>query len=131
MSKIQIHFDGHIAKNHQVTIRTLGKTLQHLQSALDRAYIEQKHGHIWKHARMLSEDFTKSDFLVEAPREGGYILSFFSDNPVSKWIVDRVSSALTPAFEQAKQKGLENTQSIQDQLKQKSDQVSSGLVTIS
>ncbi|MFT5594469.1 MAG: putative membrane protein [Oceanicoccus sp.] len=128
MNKIQIHFDGDIAKNHQVSMRTLGRTIFHLQNALDRAYIENKYGSIWKNARMRALDYEESTFLVQEPAEGGYVLDFLANNDVTKKIVDRLASAITPALEQAMQGGEETAQSLSQQIETRKMQIEKEII---
>lgn len=128
MNKIQIHFDGDIAENHQVSMRTLGRTIFHLQNALDRAYIENKYGSIWKHARMRGLDYEETRFLVQEPAEGGYVLDFLAANEVTKRIVDRLATALGPALEQAMQDGEDTAQSLAQQVATKKMQVDKQIV---
>lgn len=116
MNKISIHFDGDIAHNHQVSMRTLGKTLQHLQNAMDRAFIENKYGEVFKHARMRSSDYSETEFLVQEPKEGGYIIDFLSKSETGKKILDRISNAVSPALELAKHEGENEAKTIADQI---------------
>lgn len=128
MNRIQIHFDGDIAVNHQVSMRTLGRTLNHLQNAMDRAYIENKYGQVWKHTRMRSADYKESEFLVQEPKEGGYILDFLANNAVTKNIVDRIASAITPALEQAMQEGENTTDSLAQQIDTRRVQITQQII---
>lgn len=128
MNRIQIHFDGDIAINHQVSMRTLGRTLNHLQNAMDRAYIENKYGEVWKHTRMKGTDYKESEFLVQEPNEGGYILDFLAKNGVTKRIVDRIASAVTPALEQAMQQGEDVTRSLTEQIDIRKMQIAKGII---
>jgi hypothetical protein len=128
MGYIQIHFDGDIATNHQVSMRTLGKTLTHLQRSLDRAYLEQKNGSLWKNSRMKAEDYELLEILVEAPKEGGYILDFFT-GPLIKPVIDRVMKALDDAVEESKNLGEHEAVTIEQSIEQKQVQIALGLVT--
>ena len=47
MSLVQIHFAGDIATNHQVSLRTLAKSLGHLQNSMDRAFLEIHYGKLY------------------------------------------------------------------------------------
>ncbi|MBD3886549.1 hypothetical protein IFO70_33285 [Phormidium tenue FACHB-886] len=106
MSFVEIHFDGDFAYNHQVSLRNLSRTLESLQSAIDRAYLDNKHGNIWKHARLNGRDYELTNFLVQSPEEGGYILKFISTvEKHGRDIVDRIVSAVLPAYEQAMSDG--------------------------
>lgn len=123
INKISIHFEGDIAHNHQVSMRTLGKTLSHLQSAMDRAFLENKYGNIFKHARMSASDYEETEFLVQEPKEGGYIIDFLSNNETTKKILDRLSLALTPAFTAAKIQGQTTAQTFGQQLETRQSQI--------
>jgi hypothetical protein len=123
-SMVSIHFDGDIVENHQIPMRILGKTISSIQTALDRAYLDIKHEGVWKYARMSQEDYVVTDFLVQAPKEGGYILDFFSKVRKSKQIVDRVSSAIDQAIKETKVK----YDAIADQIDRRKLQISKKLV---
>ena len=95
---LQIHYDGDLIDNHQIPMRTLGKSIHHLQKALDRAYLDIKHdGGVWKYARMTQDDYARTEFLVQTPEEGGYVLKFLSRIPIAGRVVDRVSNAINEA----------------------------------
>lgn len=100
-SKISIHFDGPIADKHAVQLRTFSKTLGHIQTAIDRAYLDIKYGNVWKYARLKDEDYQHTDFLMQQTREGGFIADLLGDNE-SADVVQRIHQAVMPAYEQAK-----------------------------
>jgi hypothetical protein len=87
-------------------MRILGKSIVHIQNAIDRAFLDIKYNGVWKYARMKQDDYVDTEFLVQIPQEGGYILDFLSKAKDSKRIVDRVSAAITQALRQATQKYL-------------------------
>lgn len=128
MAAVQIHFDGDIAKNHQVSMRTLGKTLTHLQNTFDRACIENRKGALWKNARMPQAYYADVELLVEAPREGGYVLDFLAKNSATKKIIDRISGVLTTAVEEAKYGGEETSRTIEDSINIRKMQISKGII---
>ena len=39
MATFSVHFDGPITVEHKVSIRVLAKTYEHMQRAIDRAYV--------------------------------------------------------------------------------------------
>jgi len=112
MSLIRIHFDGDITTNHQVSLRTLAKSLTHLQNSFDRAFLEIHYGKLWKYAKMKNEFYEESYFLVQAPKEGGYILDFLRENPMTKAILDRVAQALDNAVKESREQGLSQIEKI-------------------
>lgn len=74
MSTFSVHFDGDITYEHQVSIRVLGKTYLKMQSAIDRAYIVQKHGAVHKYEKLTREEYQETEFIALHPQEGGIIL---------------------------------------------------------
>lgn len=129
MSLVQIHFDGDIAANHQVSMRTLGKTLTHLQNAMDRAYLELHYGQLWKFAKMRQEFYSDVELLVQEPKEGGYVLDFLSSNKITKNVVSRVSSAISGAVEESKKSGIAKSTKIEDSLNARIIQVENNIIT--
>lgn len=109
-----IHFDGPIVTEHKVSLRVMAKTYEHMQRAIDRAYLDTKYGEVWKHARLRQEDYAHTEFLAEYPREGGIILDGIKAGADA--IIDRVNSALSGPFEKALREGVEEHGSILDQL---------------
>ena len=93
-------------------MRTLGKTLVHLQNSMDRACLEMEYGALWKHAKMSHGLYPNVEFLVQEPREGGYVLDFLTDNPLTRKIIDRVSGAINGAVQQSMEAGLDNSENI-------------------
>jgi hypothetical protein len=116
MASIRIHFDGAIASQHRIALRGLGKSLIHLQSTVDRAYLDVKYQGVWKYAKLKSEDYPEIVFLTGMPAEGGYILDFISENTLSKQVVNRISRALRPAVERAMRGGEAETRKLIDQI---------------
>jgi hypothetical protein len=127
-SSIIIHFSGGIAENHTISMRTLGRSLQHLQSAVDRAYIDHKHGNVWKYAKMSGADYEEALFETGVAEEGGYILDFLSKKPTGKIIVNRISSVLQPAIEKAMKGGLEEASGLAEQIETKKALISEQIV---
>lgn len=128
MAQVQIHFDGDITSNHQVSMRTLGKTLTHLQNAMDRAFLEKKFGALWKHAKMRSEYYKHVELLTQQPKEGGYIFPFLNADEAMLIIIDRVSSAINSAIEQSKNNGLKKSSTIQNAIAQRRIQIEKGII---
>lgn len=94
--QLSLHFKGEIVLEHQVSARTLGKSLMHAQNAIDRAFLDLKYGNLWKHARMRGDDYLSADFIALYPEEGGFVQKLLSES--GKAIVDRISAALMPAM---------------------------------
>lgn len=113
-SVFSIHFDGPIVIEHKVPVRVMAKTYEHMQRAIDRAYLDTKYGSVWKHARLKQEDYAQTEFLAEYPREGGIILDGIRAGAAV--IIDRINNAMSEPFERALQQGVEEHASILEQL---------------
>lgn len=112
-----IHFDGPIVTEHKVSLRVMANTYEHMQRAIDRAYLDTKYGSVWKHARLKQADYEQTEFLAEYPREGGIILDGIKAGAGA--IIDRINGALSVPFAKAMQQGVEEHASIMDQLPQR------------
>ncbi|MED5618736.1 hypothetical protein [Ideonella sp. BN130291] len=121
MATFGIHFDGPITVDHKVSIRVLAKTYEHMQRAIDRAYLIEKHGDVWKHARLKDHEYQETEFIAEYPREGGIILDAVRAGAGA--IVDRVAAAIRPVFEGAVNDAIEQQASIAEQLADRRDYV--------
>jgi hypothetical protein len=128
MTRIRIHFIGDIAAGHTISMRSLGKSLSHLQSAVDRAYLDLKHGAIWKHARLQSEDYQEIQFVTGISQEGGYILDFLANTPVGKTIVNRISTALSPAIDRAMEGGNKKITNFAEQIEMRKAQIEQSIL---
>jgi hypothetical protein len=123
---LSLHFEGEILVDHMVSARTLGKSLTHTQNAIDRAFLDLKHGNLWKYARMSGDDYPSADFIALYPEEGGFIQKLLSNS--GKSIINRISSALTPAMERVLAEGEEVASSMYQQVENRKDQIAYGIV---
>lgn len=115
-----IHFEGPIVTEHKVSIRVMAKTYEHMQRSIDRAYLDTKYGSVWKHARLKQDDYNYTEFLAEYPREGGIILDGIKDG--AQAIIDRINNAISAPFEKALQEGINEHDSIIEQLPRRREQ---------
>lgn len=113
-SLFSIHLDGPIVLNHRVSLRVMAKTYDHMQRAIDRAYLDIKYGNVWKHARLKREDYQQTEFIAEYPREGGIVIDGIKAG-ASK-IIDRINNAICEPFDKALNFGIKEHASIIDQL---------------
>lgn len=72
---------------------------------------------------MSPDDYVKTEYIVQTPKEGGYILDFFSPLKESKRITRRVSSAIDQALQQAKTQAI----NLKDQVQLRKNQVLKGI----
>jgi hypothetical protein len=104
LAVFSVHFDGPITVEHKVSIRVLSKTYQHMQRAIDRAFLIETYGDVYKHARLTSDQYPLTEFFADYPREGGIFLDATRQGAGA--IIDRIASAIRPVFEQAVDRGL-------------------------
>ena len=123
---LSLHFEGDIVSNHLISARTLGKSLVHAQNSIDRAYLDLKYGNLWKYARMKGDDYQSADFIALYPEEGGFIQELVSDT--GKLIINRISSALSPAMDKVLAEGEEVASSISQQVESRKNQIEKGIV---
>lgn len=129
MSVLHLHFDGHITRNHTVSLRTLGRSLHHLQGAVNRAHLDVKYGEVWKNARLRSEDYAETELWSRPPEDGGFIIEFVENSPRIKKTLTRIISAITPSVEAARSGALAKANSLADQSAIRDMQVVQGIIT--
>lgn len=123
MALFSVHFDGAITTpDHKVSIRVLANTYEHMQRAIDRAYLINRHGQVWKHARLKGNEYAETEFIAQYPREGGIILDAVRDG--AEAIIDRVAASVMPLFEEATTQAVEQAQSISSQYQDRLQYVS-------
>lgn len=123
MALFSVHFDGEITTaDHKVSIRVLAGTYEHMQRAIDRAYLINSYGQVWKHARLKGTDYAATEFIAEYPREGGIILDAIKDG--AEAIIDRVAAAVIPVFENSIDSGVQLASSLNEQYGERVEYVS-------
>lgn len=128
MAKISFHFDGGIAQDHKISLRTLSRSHVHLQSAIDRAYLDVKYDGVWKGARLKTEDYSETDFICLRPENGGYITGFVSTLPYANRIIDRIRAALQPAVDRAIEDAELEAQNYENALDDRNAQINAGII---
>ena len=121
MATFSVHFDGPITTEHRLPLRVMAKTYEHMQRAIDRAYLLDEYGEVWKNARLKDEQYAETEFIAEWPREGGVILDAIRAG--AEGIIDKVYGAIRPVFERATQQGLRQAETIQTQIGQRREYV--------
>lgn len=114
MATFSVHFDGPITVEHKVSVRVLANTYAHMQRAIDRAFLIQTYGDVWKHARLKADQYPETEFLADYPREGGIILDAVRAHAGP--LIDRIAGAIRPVFEQSLQQGLEQHANLEAQM---------------
>lgn len=97
---IQLTLDGSLVQDrHHVSLRVLARSMAHLQSASDRAYLDVLHGNVWKHQKLLRRHYADADFLVGTAREGSFVIEFISTR--GRDIVKRLHQAIVSPYTDA------------------------------
>lgn len=125
-NSITVHFEGPIAEDHTVDLRSFTKTLLGLQSALERAHLDIKNDGIAKHARKNDEDYEKTALVLKQTREGGFIADLVGKEPEAKVALARVYQAVAPAYEAAGKLGVHEKQDLVAQAKIRGQHVKAG-----
>ncbi|NNA66415.1 hypothetical protein [Pseudomonas gessardii] len=128
MSRLHLHFDGDITRNHTVSLRTLGNSLYHLQAAVNRAHLDTKFGEVWKGARLSKQDYLDTELWSRPPENGGYIIDFIDSSPRIKKTLTRMIQAITPAVEKSNFQALKASGSLVQQAAQRFEQVRVGTI---
>lgn len=124
MATFSVHYDGPITVEHHVPIRVLGRTYEHMQRAIDRAYLVNRYGNVWKHARLKAGDYESVDFIGAYPREGGIFLDAVKHgHAVAEAIIDRIGTAIAQPFETALNDNLDDAARIAEEVAERREYV--------
>ena len=114
VASFSVHFDGDITIDHKVSVRVLANTYQHMQRAIDRAFLVGKYGVVEKHERLTKAEYRETEFIAEYPQEGGIVLDAFKHG--AGRLVDRIFGATSVVFQSAVNQAFDQHQSISQQL---------------
>lgn len=124
MATFSIHYDGPITVEHKVSVRVMARTYEHMQRAIDRAYLINKYGNVWKHARLKASDYQFVDFMAEYPQEGGIILDAVKNGQqATSELIDRIGNAIAQPFEKAFNNQVEEATHIAKEIADRRDYV--------
>lgn len=120
---IWFRFDGPIVHENRITLRTLGKTIEHLQSAIDRAYLDDKYNDVYKYQKLKQHEYQDVEFIALEPQAGSYILQAVAKvvSSSSRAIIDRLNLALLNAYEKTTDTATDQSISIKDQAIQRAN----------
>lgn len=118
---VWFRFDGPITQNNRVSLRTLGKTLEHLQSSIDRAYLDVKYKDVFKYQKLKESEYEDVEFIALEPIPGSYIQEAIAkiSNSTTKGIIERMNLALTNAYEKSNSQTKKQSISLKDQALQR------------
>jgi hypothetical protein len=78
-NQITLTFDGTLAPNHSVSLRTLAYTLPHIQRSIDKIVYFEKRGEIRKYTSLPKELQGYADIYINELEEGSLIIPFISN----------------------------------------------------
>jgi len=119
MAYFDIKFDGDIVQEHKLSLRVMGKTYNSMQSSIDRSFLANLHGNVWKYAKLKNFQYPETEFIAEYPEKGSIKLSAFKDN--ADLLIDKIYSTILPIFERASNQGIEDTPSFLTQIAERID----------
>ncbi|SDL05480.1 hypothetical protein SAMN05660337_1921 [Maridesulfovibrio ferrireducens] len=113
MKGIDYHFTGPVFENHTVSLDILTTTLDSLNRALSRAYLDvHRHGGVIKNAQMNKFERENFIFTAELPLGQSWFQSIRAGTLNAEKTVERFMSSILPPYEKAKERGLERSISL-------------------
>ena len=102
---IWYRFDGPIVRDNKISLRTTARTADHLQSAIDRAYLETRYGDVFKYQKLKKHEYEVVDFIVLPSSPGSFIQSIeaLRKSEITQSIVNKIDAALGRAYAKTKQ----------------------------
>lgn len=98
-SQITLVFDGTLAPNHGVSLRTLGYTVPHFQRAIDKSVYFLHYEQLRKFSTLPAHLHDEADLYVYALEKGSLKFPFFSD--LKKGVPELFNSFMRQPYEQA------------------------------
>lgn len=77
--QIILTFDGALAPNHTVSLRTLSYTMPHFQRAIDKVVLYEVYGEVRKYSTLPAEFYSFADLYVRELEKGSLKIPFLSD----------------------------------------------------
>lgn len=120
---IWYRFDGPIVIDNHLSLRTTARTADHLQSAIDRAYLDTRYGDVFKYQKLKHNEYELVDFIALTPEPGSFIQNIVAKvgNPTTRKVIDRINSTLSTAYDRADKPIDASAPSIREQAAQRKD----------
>lgn len=123
--ELVLSYTGTLAPEHHVSIRTLGKTLPHLQRAIDKLVYADQLGHVAKFSKLPNDLYPHADLYVSVLEANGVRIPFVTD--LAGRIIDRFGAILRDPFEKALAEADEQY-SLRDHLDSQFNRITHGMV---
>lgn len=99
MSRITFHVTGTLAPGGSISMRTLGYLCMNFQSAINRAYLEGKHGTVKKFQKIKNDDYEETDFFFTKTKKGSIIIDFIEKTQRALAISEKLQIVLDVAYD--------------------------------
>ncbi len=112
MGTINLHYDGEFVVNNKISLMVLSRSLDGMQSALNRAYLDLKYKDgVWKWAKLPSQDYNNVQYYISEIKGGSFQIKFERSLQWGNELIDRLRGAIDPIYS-ASEKGVENSLKI-------------------
>lgn len=98
MARISFKIDGEIVPGNKISMRSLGVITSNFQLAINRAYLEVKHGPVQKYKKIGKEDYLDTQFMMSDIRENCLIIDFISGTNWGDRAARKISDILDVAY---------------------------------
>lgn len=113
-NQITITFDGTLAPNHTVSLRTLAYTLPHIQRSIDKIVYFERNGEVRKFTSLPKELYDLADIYMSELEEGSLRIPFLSDL-VAK-VPELLNSFLAEPYEKSSREVVSHSKILQSDL---------------
>lgn len=120
---IWYRFDGPIVHENHLSLRATARTADHLQSAIDRAYLDTRYGDVFKYQKLKHNEYELVDFIALTPEPGSFIQTIIAkaSNPTTRNIIDKINSTLSNAYDRLDEPLDQSAPSIREQANQRKE----------
>lgn len=113
-NQITLTFDGTLAPNHTVSLRTLAYTLPHIQRSIDKIVYFERKGEVRKFTSLPKELYGLADIYMSELEEGSLRIPFLSDL-VAK-VPELLNSFLAEPYEKSSREVISHSKILQSDL---------------
>lgn len=113
-NQITLTFDGVLAPNHSVSLRTLAYTLPHIQRSIDKIVYFERKGEVRKFTSLPKELQGYADIYVNELEEGSLRIPFVSD--LAAKIPELYNSFLAESYERSAKEVVSHSKILQSDL---------------
>lgn len=113
-NQITLTFDGTLAPNHTVSLRTLAYTLPHIQRSIDKIVYFERKGEVRKFSSLPKELYGLADIYMSELEEGSLRIPFLSDL-VAK-VPELLNSFLAEPYEKSSREVISHSKILQSDL---------------